>query len=599
MINIHNKQDCCGCNACGDVCAKKAITFHTDEEGFWYPEVNKDLCTDCGLCERVCPMLNLDKAKSHGQREPRVYGGYHKNIAIRFDSTSGGVFSALANAMYKSGGYVSGAVFNEDWTVSNYISNNKKDLSRLRSSKYVQSNAEGLYKEIKRLLVAGEKVLACGSPCQMAALRTYLGKDYENLIIVDFLCRATNSPKAYRKYLDYLEDIHGGKITYIKAKNKDHGWRSLARKVVFDNGKVYYGEGHDDHYRRGYHWNYFERPSCYDCKFKGTPRIADITMGDFWGIQNIDRSLDGNLGTSMVMINTDKGQQFFEKIMSKMTIKEFLMKDVLPGNSPAITGKNCCFEPQNYDRKQMFLDMDTMRFDEVANKYWPDITPAAPKRTLRSVLSSIKHRVALLLRDPMQYYRNYKWSHDSHVSGRMTVLSHCAIDLRPGSRIEVQNGHLLLGQKKNLKSKAETLLLLENNAKFIIKGNRDIKNNSDIQVFSGATLAMSTGACNSGLQIVCADKITIGSHTFIGRDVWIRDNNGGHHVIQTGYTDKAPVTIGDYVWIGSNVQIMKGVTIGDGAIIAANSVVTTNIPARCLASGNPAQVVSENITWVH
>ena len=155
MINIQNNKDCCGCNACGDVCARKAITFRTDEEGFWYPEVNKDLCTDCGLCERVCPMLNIDKAKSHGQREPRIYGGHHKNIAIRFDSTSGGVFSALANAMYKSGGYVSGAVFNEDWTVSNYISNNKKDLSRLRSSKYVESNAEGLYKEIKRLLISG------------------------------------------------------------------------------------------------------------------------------------------------------------------------------------------------------------------------------------------------------------------------------------------------------------------------------------------------------------------------------------------------------------------------------------------------------------
>ena len=129
MIDIKDKKDCCGCNACGDVCAHKAITFVTDNEGFWYPSVNKDLCTDCGLCEKVCPMLHIDKAKSFGQREPKVYGGYHKNIAIRFDSTSGGVFSALANAMYKQGGYVSGAVFNEDWSVSNYISNNKKDLA--------------------------------------------------------------------------------------------------------------------------------------------------------------------------------------------------------------------------------------------------------------------------------------------------------------------------------------------------------------------------------------------------------------------------------------------------------------------------------------
>lgn len=242
MIQIKDKKDCCGCNACGDICAKKAITFPSDNEGFWYPLVDTDKCTNCGLCEKVCPMLHLDQAKNHGQKEPRIFGGFHKNITIRFDSTSGGAFSALANAVYKQGGYVAGAVFNEDWSVSNFISNNKKDLSRLRSSKYVESNAEGLYLEIKRLLIAGEKVLACGSPCQMAALRTYLGKDYDNLIIVDFLCRATNSPKAYRKYLDMLEEQYGGKIVYIKAKNKDHGWRSLARKVVFDNGKVYYGE---------------------------------------------------------------------------------------------------------------------------------------------------------------------------------------------------------------------------------------------------------------------------------------------------------------------------------------------------------------------
>ena len=244
MIRIDQKDSCCGCNACGDICPRGAITFRSDEEGFWYPHVDTDCCIDCHKCESVCPLLHLDSLHNYGQTQPRVYGGYHKNVAIRFDSTSGGLFSALANSMYRQGGYVSGAVFNSDWSVSNYISNNKKDLPRLRSSKYVQSNAEGLYKEIHRLLQSGERVLARGTPCQMAALRTYLRKDYDNLVIVDFICRAINSPKAYRRYLDYLEQLYGGKIVYIKAKNKEHGWRSLARKVVFDNGKVYYGEGH-------------------------------------------------------------------------------------------------------------------------------------------------------------------------------------------------------------------------------------------------------------------------------------------------------------------------------------------------------------------
>ena len=598
MINIQNKQDCCGCNACGDVCAKKAITFRTDEEGFWYPEVNKDLCTDCGLCERVCPMLNLDKAKSHGQREPRIYGGYHKNIAIRFDSTSGGVFSALANAMYKSGGYVSGAVFNEDWTVSSYISNNKKDISRLRSSKYVQSNAEGLYKEIKRLLIAGEKVLACGSPCQMAALRTYLGKDYDNLIIVDFLCRATNSPKAYRKYLDYLEDVHGGKITYIKAKNKDHGWRSLARKVVFDNGKVYYGEGHEDHYRRGYHGNYFERPSCYNCKFKGLPRIADITMADFWGIEKVDPTLDGNLGTSMVMVNTDKGQLFFEKIMSKMEVKEFKADAAFKGNFSVIMG-NCCTPPSGLDREAMFRDMDTMRFDHVANKYFPP-----EKNQGKSKLNTFKKvlkKIARQIQHPMIMARSiyYNGIKDVISGNYLRVYSHCALDIHPSAKLSCNRGTVEFGTKWNKKSKAETALYMGANSTLIFDGPNYFKPNSEIQVFKGATLRYGSGGTNLGLKITCAQEITIGHHTYIGRDVSIRDNNGGHHIIQTGYTDKAPVSIGNYVWIGSNVQIMKGVTIGDGAVIAGNSVVTTNIPARCLASGNPAQVVSENITWVH
>lgn len=597
MIDIKDKVDCCGCNACGDICPVKAIEFNNDNEGFWYPKVNLEACINCGLCDKVCPMLHLDSLHSYEQREPKVYGGYHKNIAIRFDSTSGGAFSALANAMYKQGGYVSGAVFNDDWSVSNYISNNRKDLSRLRSSKYVESNAEGLYKEIKRLLTAGEKILACGAPCQMAALRTYLGKDYENLVIVDFLCRASNSPKAYRKYLDYLEEVYEGKITYIKAKNKEHGWRSLARKVVFDNGKVYYGEGLEDPYRRGYHLNYFERPCCYDCKFKGLPRIADISLADFWGIEKIDKSLDGNLGTSMILINTEKGQKFFDGIRSKMDLKEFDPQLAFRGNFKVIMG-DCCHAPKGYDREQMFRDMDTMRFDQVADKYFPYRRYSglrSIKKSIKDILKHIYHAVS----DPFQMFRNIRWSLSPAVYGKVTFRSHCAVDIRKDAHIFVKKGATLnFGDKKNIKSKLETRLFLDRDARLNIEGNRNIMYDSDIQVFEGASLTFGYGRCNSGLKIVCSDSIIIGNNVNIGRDVWIRDNNGGHHIIQTGYTDKAPVIINDNVWVGSNVVIMKGVTIGEGAVIAANSTVTSNIPPHTMASGNPAKVISENIIWV-
>lgn len=177
MIDISDKAMCCGCNACGDVCAHDAITFKTDIEGFWYPEVDKSKCTDCGLCEKVCPIINIDTLKKNNLKQSICYVAEHKDIEVVFDSTSGGLFSALADIMYRNKGYVGGAIFNEDFSVRQYISPDKKDLIKLRSSKYLQSNFTGFYKQLRGLLKKGENVLVCGSPCQMAALRSFLRKD--------------------------------------------------------------------------------------------------------------------------------------------------------------------------------------------------------------------------------------------------------------------------------------------------------------------------------------------------------------------------------------------------------------------------------------
>lgn len=601
MIDIKNKKDCCGCHACGDVCHAQAITFHTDHEGFWYPEVDKEKCTDCHLCEKICPMINIDKLKHNDLSEPKVFGGYNKDIVIRFDSTSGGIFTLLAQAMYKQKGYVSGAIYTDDLKVFNFISNDKKDLKRLRSSKYVQSNAEGLYKQIKQLLIAGEKVLACGSPCQMAALRSFLRKDYDNLIIVDFLCRATNSPKVFEKYKESLEARYGSKIVSIKDKNKDHGWHSLARKITFENGQVYYGEGHEDDYRRGYHDNVFERPSCYECKFKGIPRMSDITLGDFWGIGQVDSSLEQNLGTSLIMINSKKGLEYFDKIRDKLVVKEFTLKDIVPGNSTAIMGGKLPY-PANINRAEFFKALDEMPFDKCAAKFFPyeSNDKISAKRKVKNILRVIYHNK----KNPMQLLRIFYWNyyrkniHSNLLEGKVfNVLSHCAIDIAKTANIEV-GGQVSLNQKRTRGSKGEFRLLVEDGATLSFgKGHSYFKYDSDVQVFKGAQMLIGSCATNIGLKIVCSEKIVMGDDVHIGRDVWIRDNNGGHHVIIKGYKDKAPVIIGDHVWICSNVSITKGVTIGEGAIISANSVVTTNIPAHCIASGNPAKVIAENIYW--
>lgn len=601
MIEIKDKKDCCGCNACGDVCHKQAITFATDNEGFWYPKVDVDLCDDCHQCERVCPMLNIEKLKHNDFDRPIVYGCYAKDIVIRYDSTSGGIFSMLANAMYKQGGYVSGALYTESFDVKNHISNDKKDLRRLRSSKYLQSNAEGLFKEIKRLLVNGEHVLACGSPCQMAALRQYLHKDYDNLLIVDFLCRATNSPKVFHKYIESLEKRYGSKVVAIKDKNKDHGWHSLARKVTFENGQIYYGEGHEDDYRRGYHINVYERPSCYECKFKGMPRMSDITLADFWGLDKIDPAMDKNLGTSLVFINSKKGQAFFENIKGKLVCKEYTLEQAMSGNRTAIMGGTLPY-PSNIDREDFFKSLDEMPFDECAAKFFPYTgnQPIGLKTKVKNVLKILyRHK-----RNPQKFIRFINWNllktniHNNILEGKyLDVLSHCAIDISKTANVEV-GGYVCLNLKRTRGSKAELRLLVEDGATLSFrKGSSYFKYESDIQVFKGAKMIIGSCSANIGLNIVCSELIQLGDDVHIGRDVWIRDNNGGHNVIIKGYKDTAPVIIGDHVWICSNVSITKGVTIGDGAIISANSVVTSNIPAHCIASGNPAKVVAENIYW--
>lgn len=601
MIEIENKTDCCGCQACGDICHAEAISFHSDHEGFWYPEVDRNKCTDCHLCEKICPVLNIDALKHHNKSAPKVFGGYNKDIVIRFDSTSGGVFSLLAQAMYKQKGYVSGAIYTDDFKVVNFISDDKKDLRRLRSSKYVQSNAEGLYRRIKSLLESGEKVLACGSPCQMAALRGFLRKDYDNLIIVDFLCRATNSPKVFEKYKESLEARYGSKIVAIKDKNKDHGWHSLARKITFENGQVYYGEGHEDDYRRGYHANVFERPSCYECKFKGIPRISDITLGDFWGIGSVDPSLEQNLGTSLVMINSEKGEKYFDIIRDKLVIKEFSLDDIVPGNRTAIMGGKLPY-PAGIDRNEFFKALDEMPFDKCAAKFFPYAgeETITLKLKIRTILGIVRRN----MKNPMQLFRIFYWNychkaiHSNLPEGRyVNVLSHCAMDIAKTADVEI-GGLVSLNQKRTRGSKGEFRLLVEDGATLTFgKGHSYFKYDSDIQVFKGAQLLIGRCSTNIGLKIVCAEKIVIGNDVHIGRDVWIRDNNGGHYVIIKGYKDKAPVIIGDNVWICSNVSITKGVTIGEGAIISSNSVVTTNIPAHCIASGNPAQVIAENVYW--
>lgn len=595
MISIQNKVDCCGCNACGDICGKQAISFKTDNEGFWYPEVDMEKCVDCGLCEKVCPIINAKELKKNDLPQSICYAAEHKNIEVVFDSTSGGLFSALADIMYRSKGYVGGAVFNEDFkSVRQYISNDKTDLPRLRSSKYLQSSLEGFYCQVRDLVKAGEHVLVCGSPCQMAALRAFLRKDYENLIIADYICRGINSPKVWGKYIDSYEERYGSKVVYAKAKSKEYGWRNLTQKVILEDGRHMYETREQSNFTKGYlQTGVYCRPSCYDCKFKGYPRISDITLADFWGIEKVNTSMEKNLGTSLVMINSRKGEKYFENVKSHINYVEVPFNSIEAGNRSL----NLSVDPPKVDRNQFFEDLDKMSFLQIADKY---IKRRKSKR--EKIKASLKYARAIMKYTrmrPKPLFQFFKYNTFKEIFRGDVIIPtpYAVIELHKGGRI-LKKGISVIGNKKYYKSKLETRLLVGRNATLDLQGNVIIGYGSDIEVFPKATLVFGAGSkTNIGATIICGERIEIGKNTMLGRHITIRDNNGSHYMNRQGYKNTRPVIIGDKVWLTEQCTVMPGVKIGDGAIIGALSLVIRNVPAHCLASGHPAEVIDEDILW--
>lgn len=596
MINITNKVDCCGCNACGDVCAKKAISFVTDSEGFWYPQVNKDLCVDCGFCDKVCPILN--KA-NHINRfeEPLTFAAYSKDESIRLDSTSGGIHSMLALKMYEKNAYIGGAVYNADYSVSQIVDDNPARLPEIRSSKYLQSNAEGVFKEVRKLLKDGKNVLFCGTPCQIHALYNVVGKDWDNLYTCDFICRGVNSPKVFLKYMEMLERQFGAKATEIKFKNKKWGWHNFSLRVNFENGKEYCKDRYHDLFFIGYlQAGNFTRPSCYECQFKGFPQKADITLADFWGIEKVDATMDQDKGTSLVMVNSEKGCALFDSIKERIEWRQFTMDDARDGN-PAMEGSLSSAKP---NREAFFADLDKLPFEKVAAKHFPLPTKRMIIRKRLSPIKSLLKMAIVLGFSPQLWFTFLKINiFSSHVSRKSYLLfknlSRTVVQTNQNSRLEL-NAPLTTGLKQMKHAKMETRILLEQNAKMIVNGGFSMYGNSYIRVVKEGMLILHGGFINENVQITVGDKVEIGEGATIGRDVVIRSFDG-HTICIDGYKVSEPIKIGKHVWIGQGATILKGVTIGDGAIIAAGAVVTKDVPTGCIVAGVPAKVVKEKVIW--
>lgn len=314
MIEIKDKVNCCGCNVCGDVCPKQAISFKDDNEGFWYPEVDMQKCIDCGLCEKVCPCLNEKE-----QHEPfKVYAAINPNEETRRNSSSGGIFWELVNKTINEGGLVFGASFDNEWQVCHSAAATIDEAKKYLGSKYVQSRVTGCYKQVHDTLKDGRKVLFSGTACQIAALKGYLRNDYENLLTVDVVCHGVPSPGIWNDYIQNLIVSHA--IKSINFRDKSDGWRNYGFSVKYSDDTELRESHYKNLYIQGFLHDLYLRPSCHSCLFKAGKCGSDITLGDFWGIEKVFPEMDDNRGVSIVLINSLKGKEILTDL--PITIKE-------------------------------------------------------------------------------------------------------------------------------------------------------------------------------------------------------------------------------------------------------------------------------------
>lgn len=325
-----NKNQCCGCNACEMVCGKKAITMIEDEYGFRFPQIDTDKCVGCGSCLKVCCINN----EAELRKPETVYAASYKNKDISAKSASGGIFAALAKQVLAKGGIVFGSAYTEQFDVEVVPIEKIEDLPKLQGSKYVQSSMNSSFLKIKSELQTGRTVLFCGVPCQVEALKRYLGRSYENLLLVDIVCHGVPSNRMLKDYLSFLADKKKMEIQSIQFRTKTKG------QNVY--GEIAYRQEPLISYKSSYYKLFLNcqtfRDSCYHCKFAGTQRPGDISLCDYWGVEDEHPDFvkavekEGLAGISAVMLNTNVGKDFFERVKQEFALKESTVEQVAKHN---------------------------------------------------------------------------------------------------------------------------------------------------------------------------------------------------------------------------------------------------------------------------
>lgn len=359
---ICEKNKCTGCAACYSVCPKECIKMIADADGFLRPNIDEERCVKCNKCRRICPINNAHKSD---ELEPiGAYAVRSKDQDIVLKSSSGGLFSVLGLWILGKGGVVVGAGFDDRHQVVHKICTDAEKLDELRRSKYVQSKIGDIYKTTQGLLEEGRELLFCGTPCQIAGLKAFLGKEYSGIYTMDFICHGIPSPKAYNKYLDFQTKNGEQEIKSINFRSKKRGWHTHSLSIIFNDGHEYNESCSVDYYMHSFIMDMTLRPSCYHCQFRGANRISDITVADFWGVEQVIPDWNDDSGVSLAFVHTEKGLQLLQMNSDAIDKQEVELHEAIRYNPALLTS------PRVPPARSAFLrDMNIMRYDALHEKY--------------------------------------------------------------------------------------------------------------------------------------------------------------------------------------------------------------------------------------
>lgn len=383
MIKISRKEDCCGCAVCADICPKNCITMKPDEKGFLYPEADAEKCIECHMCERACPVSEPLRP----EYKPVMYALQNSDERVRMESTSGGAFTLIAEWVLDRGGSVIGAAFDDKFLVLHRMEDSWEGIADFRGSKYVQSSTEGIYRTAEEELKKGRWVCFSGTPCQINGLKKFLRKEYEKLVTADLACHGVTSPLFFKKYLDYHREKAGADITSVLFREKYYGYGFSTMKIGFSDGSCYRAGMETDLLLRSFFLDLNTRESCHACRFKTVDHVSDFTLFDGWHVGKYRKDMEDDRGTTLCIVQSEKGARIFDEIRSRCTYAEVPVERGVALDGSMLV-KSTTANPR---REEFFADIRKMSVPEIQKKYYP----VTVKRKVLSVIKPAVYKMGL------------------------------------------------------------------------------------------------------------------------------------------------------------------------------------------------------------